>query len=433
MSARYVKSNSESSMQLFKKRLDYCAAASLPQTSGATVDPSPKSSAVVDFFAEKFLYGRVDRNFIPIAMTRSRQERHLRTISAAQAQDKNLRAIHFVVDAFKAMTQQFEKCAISGKIATDDPFLSRLKAYRAFENPILQYQQYMVHYLALLKTNANSDPSNQLENYKQFEDALVEAVSLTGQSSPITYTGFVKSRRCPINVSGLAIELADLNASDDEEKVAQFLESKNWDFFVNTAATYGFMIDKAVPWRLVADIGSPTMIQYASAYGLTSTDQILNTCYQQAGPAAAGKFATQLYNMYNKSVPSVIMYSEECNGRVVAKQKLPEKYGSLARFEELHESNHFLSLYCKIRFKEEESSYSDNERKLLINDVIQVARYRSRTTAIFKFERILNKTFDYAGSLSYYNNWQKLSDAEKEAEAAAAQTWSAYGKIPREG
>ena len=58
---------------------------------------------------------------------------------------------------------------------------------------------------------------------------------------------------------------------------------------------------------------------------------------------------------------------------------------------------------------------------------------RSRTIAIRQFERFLNKPFDYAGSLSYYKNWQKLADAEKEAAAAAGQTYEAYGKIPREG
>ena len=432
MSARYVKSNSEGAMLLFKKRFDYSQISSVAQTPGAA-GPAYLPTALVDFIAEKFLYGRVDRYFVPIAMTRSRQRNHLRAISAAQTQEKNLRAIHFVVDAFNAMAQQFSKCALEGKIATDDPFLSRLKAYRAFEDPILKYQQYMARYIALFKSNANSDPSNLLENYKQFEEVITEAVSLTGISAPITYTGFVKSRRCPINASGLVIEIANLNASDDEEKVAQLLESKNWDFFVSTAATYGFMIDKAVPWRLVADIGSATMVKYASAYGMNDTDTILARCYQSTGPIAAATFATQLYNMYNKSTPSAIMYSEECNGKLVMKQKLPEKYPSPARLASLYKSDHFLSLYCKIRFKEEESSYSDNERRLLIDDTIELVTARSRTIAIRQFERFLNKPFDYAGSLSYYKNWQKLADAEKEAASAGQQTYEAYGKIPREG
>lgn len=430
MSEKYVKANAEGARQLFNKRLIYAREAGLPQTTGLTDAPA---KAMTDFLAEKLLYGRVNRKFVPIAMSKFRQERHLRTISAAQSQEKNLRAIHFVVDAFNAMATQFEKCAMEGKIDINDPFLSRLKAYRAFENPILKYQQYMVRYLALFKANVNSDPLRPLENFDQFESQITEAVGLTGLSSPITYTGFIKSRRCPINVSGLVIEIADLNASDDEEKVAQFLQSKNWDFFVNTAATYGFMIDKMVPWRLIADIGAPAMVQYAAAYNMNSTDDILAQCYQPVSSRAAKTFTTQLYNMYNKSTPAVIMYAEECNGIVLTKQRLPNKYGSTEKLKGFYRDSHFLSLYCKIRFKEEESSYTENERQLLIDDVIELTRARSQGYAIGRFEIILNKTFDYAGSLSYYSNWQKLSDAEKEAEAAATQTWSTYGQIPREG
>jgi hypothetical protein len=430
MSDQYVKSNAEGARRLFNKRAMYTAEAMLPQTIGSTGMPA---QAMVDFFAEKFLYGRVSRDFVPIAMTRSRQQRHLRAISAAQSQEKNLRAIHFVVDAFNAMATQFEKCAMEGKIDINDPFLSRLKAYRAFENPILKYQQYMTRYLALFKANVNSDPLKPLENFDQFENEITEAVRLTGLSSPITYTGFVKSRRCPINVSGLAIEIADLDASDDQGKVAQFLKSKNWDFFVSTAATYGFMIDVAVPWRLVADIGSSAMLEYAAARKMHHTDEILSLCYGPVSPAACGDFATQLYNMYNKSTPAVIVYAEECNGVALTKQRLPNKYASAEKLKESYRGNHFLSLYCKIRFEEEESTYTENERRLLIADVLEIARITNQARAISKFERILNKPFDYSGSLSYYVNWIEHSDAEKEAEAAAAQTWSAYGKIPREG
>ena len=137
--------------------------------------------------------------------------------------------------------------------------------------------------------------------------------------------------------------------------------------------------------------------------------------------------------MYNKSTPAVIMYAEECNGVVLTKQRLPNKYGSPKKLKEFYKDNHFLSLYCKIRFEEEESTHTENERQLLIDDVIELTRSRNRSLAIGRFEIILNKTFDYAGSLSYYSNWQKLSDAEKEVEAASNQTWSAYGQIPREG
>ena len=61
-----------------------------------------------------------------------------------------------------------------------------------------------------------------------------------------------------------------------------------------------------------------------------------------------------------------------------------------------------LELYCKIRFIEEESHYTPTEQFQLIDDVMELARM-DIGRALYGFERILNKTFDYSGSLSYIN------------------------------
>tara|TARA_R100000700_G_C3177241_1_gene152361 strand:+ start:2036 stop:3328 length:1293 start_codon:yes stop_codon:yes gene_type:complete len=429
MSAEHAKGNTEGARALFNKRIKYRDEALLPQASGY---PDGSTSAVTAFMAEKFLYGRVDRDFVPMAMKQTHQKRHLKAISSAQSQEQNMRAMHFVVDAFNAMAQQFAKCAMMGKIDNTDPFLSQLKVYRAFEDPKLAYQQYMSRYIALLKVNANSDPLNQIENFEQFEKVIVESVTLTGISSPVTYPGFVKSRRCPITVSGLVIEVANSDASDDEAKVAQFLKSRNWDFFANAAATYGFMIDMNVPWRLVADIGSSAMLQYAAKYGMDTTDKVLSMCYAPVAPVAASTLDKQLLNMYNKVKPEVILHSEECGGNAVMRQRTPAQYNSRKRLKEELGFERFLSLYCNMRFLEEESMYTENEKHLLIDDTVEMARLRGLSIAIGKFERILNKPFDYSGSLSYYVNYAKLADEQKEADASERDAYEAYGSIPQE-
>ena len=55
---------------------------------------------------------------------------------------------------------------------------------------------------------------------------------------------------------------------------------------------------------------------------------------------------------------------------------------------------------------EEESHFTANEQFQLIDDCLEVAEY-SQSQAITIFERILNKTFDYRGSLSYIINADK--------------------------
>ena len=61
---------------------------------------------------------------------------------------------------------------------------------------------------------------------------------------------YTKSTRNSLTNTGLCIELADVDYDNDEQKVSDFVNSKNWEFYVNTCNSYGFMIDTNTPWRL---------------------------------------------------------------------------------------------------------------------------------------------------------------------------------------
>jgi hypothetical protein len=77
-------------------------------------------------------------------------------------------------------------------------------------------------------------------------------------------------------------------------------------------------------------------------------------------------------------------------------EALNSKYGDL----------YFFKLYATIRFFEEESSFSEQERMFLIDDCIEIAS-ENLPLAMKVFERILNKTFDYQGSLGYIREKQR--------------------------
>ena len=71
-----------------------------------------------------------------------------------------------------------------------------------------------------------------------------------------------------------------------------------------------------------------------------------------------------------------------------------------------------IELYCNLRFFEEESSYTEQEKKQIIRNIIQLSKTKTEGTAIEIFEREINKTFDYQGSLGYYV--QKSEAVEQE-------------------
>ncbi|HBY68134.1 MAG TPA: hypothetical protein DEG69_10475, partial [Flavobacteriaceae bacterium] len=156
-----------------------------------------------------------------------------------------------------------------------------------------------------------------------------------------------------------------------------------------------FMVDKDIPWRLVADIGSSQMLAYAAAYDMGSTNQLLSMAYVYAHDLYFNKFKRFLIDLYNLSKQTVFTTSTCKDGSLRVARAEPQTIGQIDNF-------YALELYCKIRFIEEESHFTATERFQLMDDVMEMARI-DFNAALYSFERILNKTFDYSGSLSYIN------------------------------
>ena len=95
----------------------------------------------------------------------------------------------------------------------------------------------------------------------------------------------------------------------------------------------------------------------------------------------------------------------------------------------MYGQENFLVLYCKLRFSEEESHYTEEEMRSLINETIQMSNIKSQSFAINRFEKNLNKTFDYQGSLGYYikKNRAQEEKAFAERERQESGTASATG------
>lgn len=384
MSILYVKSNKESARELFDKRVIY-------KLTAATSVEYPN---LVDFnFGEKFLYGRVNRVFVPMVLNTN-----ILTLKNLPVTD-DISAINFVVDAYTDLINAFNKLVITGKANSDERYLSNLTAHKGWEEPAALYNTYLTSYIKAFRVGVRAKDIK----IKNFEEFIVEYEIFTKEGAhrfPFTKPGFIKSRFCPITCSGLAIEIADLDAANDEEKIRNFIESPNWACYVSLCNSYGFMVDQFVPWRLVADIDSPVMLDYAKKYLVNDTNMIIDLGYTSSHNQYFQNFKYYLLNLYNTVKPQSFLEMEECNGMTISKKVTPQSY-SMEKLSELYSEEFFLKLYFKTRLIEEESVFKDFEREMLIDDCIEIYQNQNIFTALGVFERILNKPFDYRGSLSY--------------------------------
>ena len=414
---KYAESNAGTSKDLFNQRLSY----------DVKMARSSYKNLVNFNFGEKYLYGRVNRFFVPMIVDTNRTP--IKKFNNAFVAAQGFGAIAFVVNAFHDLAQQFQKAAMKGTIDTSDEYLTNLKVHKAYAAPKRLYNNYKKTYFSAIHQTFRKR-NIKVKNFDDFIDNLLKVLEDTAPDTPLTQPGFIKSRWATPTCSGLVIEIADLDASNDQEKINRFVNSNNWNFYLNACASYGFMVDREVPWRLVADIGlypqkSP-MLEYSGAYGFNTTNQIINIYYKTAHLDYFQNFKKDLFDLYNQVKLRDFLVTEQYKGRTISKREKPITYNKTSFFEKFSEE-YFLQIYFKIRFLEEESQFTENQQSLMADDCIELYLRSDLATCLGSFERILNKTFDYSGSLSYIvEHLKALKDAEFAESEGATGASSGY-------
>ena len=369
-----------------------------------------KRNIINFYYGEKYLIGRVDTFYTPMVLER---QSSLKNLSNSAYADSPQSALNFVADAFEQMTKDFKLASSTNKIISHDKYLSNLKVYKSYEDVSVKYEEHYGAFSRALVRKIRKD-NLKITNFHEFCQILFARIASADaiKRFPLTKAAFVKSRVCPMNISGLVIEIADESFANDDNKIKSFVQSPNFLFYVQACNNNGFMIDRNAPWRLIADIRTPVMTQRAQQYiaRVDPTSTMLQGYYTLAGPLYYGAFKQRLLSLYNSIRRNVIILENSCSTKTIKDYVVPRTY-TLNSLQEEYPEEYFLRLYFNLRFEEEESSYSEVERESLIRDLLSLYYITRTSTTILVFERILNKTFDYLGSMTYI---MKARDNESE-------------------
>jgi hypothetical protein len=395
MSTFYKESDSESTEDLYDKGLIY---------TGELLRLSQEYSCLVDFnFAEKLLYGKVNRDYISIEpnniLTRFTQ------IPNSSDDAGRLQVMSFVAEAFAGLSRHFIRSTQIGAIRKNDPYLSNLKAYAGYENMNRSYDIYFNKVITAL-SRVRDQQKAKINDFDSFLRFMIDFSKSVGNTFPITRTAFVRSRFNSAMNSGIAIEVADLSYNNDDQKIKSFIESPNFEYYLNACNSYGFMVDINAPWRLVADLDSVAMQGYASRYGYNSTSAVISIAFSSTHNSYFRNLPSQLLRIYNQ-ISKKTTDIDECSGKVIISQ--PRQY-TLDEVNNLYNKEYYINLYCMIRMLEQENILSKEQQDLIITDTINLSRAKDQRTALSRFERIVSQPFDYRGSLSYLIEAQRLRE-----------------------
>ena len=233
-----------------------------------------------DLWYDKGLYGKVDEDYNTIASKNewvidSGDDVHgvdidliTPVLKKIPSDDQQIFAMNFVVDAFEDFQEHMNLAATRGDIYPKGSIFVPMKVKRGWTPINNRYKEQMeAIYQGFAATFLGRNHNyKKVNNFKKFMRAFSDFLQETARDFPISKSGFVLCKRCPLVATGLAIELADADHGDDRVKYEQFIGDKNFGFFVGAARRFGFRVDKNAPWRLVADIKSDIMQDYMNRY-----------------------------------------------------------------------------------------------------------------------------------------------------------------------
>jgi len=231
---------------------------------------------LLDTWYEKPNYGLFNSNHEPVYLNTQDPAITLRNFDGVS--DLSIRALPFVVKAFDVFREAYTDVVNNTRLSFPR-FLESLIPVKAHINLDKVYESYIDSYitqtLELLQESATD-----LKTFDQVMEKTLELFRLNIDDFPVTRSGFLLSDLCPINVSGLCIELTNLSYSEDSAK-GEIIQSKDFQCFAENANAAGFYVDKNAPWRLIANLESDIMKQEIKKYqNNTSVENTLDRLFR---------------------------------------------------------------------------------------------------------------------------------------------------------
>lgn len=177
----------------------------------------------------------------------------------------NAFALDFVVDAYNDFKQKY---IFLNKRQTEGTSFNQLDPTGGWRSAPVDYNEYLDGVFSLFAKDYMSQHKRdqKMIDFKSFLNIFSKFIKDAEGNVPITFSSFIKSGFCSPKSSGLMIEVSDDPYSNDADKYDNFIKNINFECYANTAAEFGFRIDKNFPGRLIADVASNKMQQYMSAY-----------------------------------------------------------------------------------------------------------------------------------------------------------------------
>jgi len=306
---------------------------------------------------ENILYGKVDKHLVVIEPI----QQYMGSILQGGT---TFNALSAVTNSYEKFKNFFTLAARRGTLSSD-AYLQEPQIYKAYEDASIKYSEYVTKLIRDFNEDQifRKEIDNQIKNIKDYANLFFKYVLENDDVKYLTRTSYYLSNNISSLNSGLSIEIADLDPSDNSDKQL-ILDSDNFNFYRQAAINAGFMIDKNIPWRLNFDLSSPANAEkIKNTTGSTDPVQYyLSSNFLQVRTKDVEYLISLVILGYNSMVDKKSFYIK---GRCRFDRSRVEKDVVL---EETLKGNYWVKKYIQVKNKESGFQYTDSEiRKIIFN------------------------------------------------------------------
>ena len=361
--------------------------AQVKNRSELNAENSRFAKCIKDFrFAENSMYGKIDLNGMAVVLDPSENDNILKKAGSFN-EIGQIFVVNFVADAFSDMEKYFKAARQNGKILLDDPYLSTptpYKGYASFEdikNTARQvvYNKPFIDFVFEMEEYTNQN----LSSFHVFMNNFLFYVEQFSSETPFTKPEMVKNKFIPIRASGLVIELAEGDFSKDNPIDLLFYQNPNFDYYLNVAMKVGFSVDKNAPWRLVADLSSPTMRKYMANYNINGPADFFNNYCRMAHTNDFQEFIDFTLNAYAQYVDRKNLTARPLQrGDIVLTKKYNLEKLDETKVYQNYGTDYFLKKYIELKNLQNQNFVGKREMKVLKEEMNEILKLKQT-----KFER----------------------------------------------
>lgn len=370
--------NSDSTKDLFNRRKYYKKYA-LPDTSknlnevdGNTVDDTSNYQGVardllapfytIDLVHNKSFYGRIDTNNRSIYPS----EKFLKLVNGTQ----DVMLLDFVAEAANDMIEKINRMVNVGKISKKSSYsdfipkkgwTSFTKEHHKSMNKV--FEIFIGRYATSKKFFTKIyDFSSYITHFTNFLDLFLPAF-------PITRSNMQISSHVNPGISGIVFEIAPDKHDEDENKYRTYILDKNFIDICKIANGFGFYIDKNAPWRFVADLDSPQMLERMQSKGFNTLQSMFEGRYYDTHLYEINALRDYFLSFYDSYVEAYPYYSKTHACGDGSKAKLLYR---AERGDSPFTNEKLLEFYFYVRCKEGNLDISQSEFEKLVREAVEI-------------------------------------------------------------